>query len=599
MSVTLNRLFLFFLATIILSYFYLRPLNSEWFRIITADGLGYYSYLPAKFIHHDDNLDFKWFNETYPKYYAYNSFSVPVENFSADYNGKTINKYYPGLSFLWIPFFFFAHFLSHLFNFQPDGLSVLYQICIGFSAVLYTCLGLWFLRRLIFKLFNNALIATLVPIVIFYGTNLFSFTIYYGTFSHAYTFSFISMALYFAWCFFNESENKLNNFLLFSFCFLVVVFIRPFNILFLIALPFVFKKSFISGLNNLKINFKTIGVLIITALLLYYQFSILFKQTGTLFPNTYTGEKFYFNKPPHLFGVLFSYQCGWFLYVPLAFLSCLSVFFIKKNKRFVFLFLLLALIIYLYSSWWFWTVLTRTIVDYTWIVALLLALLLSNFLNKKRVFGVLIILVFLFTAYFQLKAYQFRNGILDQNYNYSYYYWKHFFTTDLVNIFSVPPKTIIESETHAEDFEKYDGMSYYSQEKAYQSKSSNIIDASHLYSKTFNYKIPAFFAKQGFKKIKTSAWFYFSDDISNLQLVFRFYKTKDVTLAEIPFYIGKERIRYNNWELKEFGCDVPPEIQVGDSIAVYFYNPEAKNKLFVDNIKTEFLLTDSSMEMVP
>ena len=45
-----DKLFFVFILSIFFTFFYFRPLNSSWYRIITADGLGYYSYLPAKFI---------------------------------------------------------------------------------------------------------------------------------------------------------------------------------------------------------------------------------------------------------------------------------------------------------------------------------------------------------------------------------------------------------------------------------------------------------------------------------------------------------------------------------------------------------------------
>ena len=163
-----NRIFFLFFLSIIFTFFYFRPLNSEWFRIITADGLGYYSYLPAKFIYHDDSLNFNWFNDVYNEYYKYNSFETPVENFTSEYHGKQINKYYPGMSFLWMPFFLGVHAVCKVFGLHANGFSQPYQMAIGFATLIYTCLGLWYLRKFLLKLFKNELTAVLIPIMVYY-----------------------------------------------------------------------------------------------------------------------------------------------------------------------------------------------------------------------------------------------------------------------------------------------------------------------------------------------------------------------------------------------------------------------------------------------
>lgn len=589
-----TKILLFFFAVILSVFFIFRPLNSSWFRIITADGLGYYSYLPAKFIYHDDQLNFKWFNEIYPKYYSYNSFSVPTENFMTPFKEKQINKYFPGLSFLWLPFFLIAHFISKFFGFPADGFSLVYQVSIGLAGIFYSCLGLWYLRKLILKLFKDELIALIVPLSVFFGTNLFYYTIYVGSFTHVYSFTFISLGLYYAYNYFNEPGKDLKNILLFLLCFLVVIFIRPFNVLFLIGLPAFYKRkelyAFISGLN-----ISNIFILTISMLLIVYQFTLLYKQTHSFFPYTYTNERFYFNRKPHVFEILFSYQCGWFLYVPLAFISFAGLFFIKNKRPFLVLFFLILLIIYLYASWWSWAIFTRTIVDFTAVIGILLAFFLYQ-IRQKKIFKPALVIVLICVSYFQLKSYQFRNGILNYNYTYGEYYWKYFFTTRSIDIFPVNPATVINEEDYFNDFEESPECT---DQTAYEGKRSMLVDSINPFSKPFNYGVPSFFEKKGFCKIKTSFWVYFTKDIPELQLVFQFLKNDGAETAYIPFYIQKNRIRYNEWEFKEFGCDLPDGVKKGDSLKVFFWDPSAKGKAYIDNLKTQFFLTDSSMEMIP
>lgn len=593
-----NTIFFAFLLSIVFTFFYFRPLNSEWYRIITADGLGYYSYLPAKFIYHDDNLDFKWFNDVYNQYYKYNSFATPVENFTAEFNGKQINKYYPGMSFLWMPFFLAVHAVCKLFGLHANGFSQPYQMAIGFAAVFYACLGLWYLRKFLSKLFKNDFIALIVPILVFYGTNLFTFTIYSGSFTHAYAFTFVTMALYFAWCFFNEEEDKFKNGLLFALCALIIVFIRPINILFLLAVPaFMSQLNFKELFKQIKFNSLIWLTIVIIIALFYWQFSILYKQTQSFFPNTYANEKFHFERGAHLFDILLSYHAGWFLYVPLAFISLFSVFFIWKRKQNVFLILLLVTVIYLYSNWWFYTIFSRTIVDFTGITALLLGYLFFYLSQNPKLFKTILTVSILSVFYFQLKAYQFRNSILDFNYNYSEYYWRNFFVTHPLNIYPVHPKTVLNKTEYNYDYENVSG-GYVTSERAYEGKQSLYLYKANHFSEAHKFKMPDFTGKPGFSKIKTSFYIYCTDSIKSFQLVYAFHNNGK-QLFYFPNYVIQDKIRYNQWEFKEIGCDVPREITASDSVTIFFWNDWGVDKAYIDKVKHEFFLTDSSMEMVP
>src|SRR6478735_11831764 len=114
-----NKLFVVLLFSIVVAFFALRPLNSPWHPFIAGDGLGYYSYLPAKWIQGDPNLDFKWFNRIYLDNYVYSAFELPEDNLLVKYHGKKINKYYPGLSYIWFPFFISVHILAKIFKQMP------------------------------------------------------------------------------------------------------------------------------------------------------------------------------------------------------------------------------------------------------------------------------------------------------------------------------------------------------------------------------------------------------------------------------------------------------------------------------------------------
>lgn len=502
------------------------------------------------------------------------------------------------MSFLWMPFFLGVHAVCKVFGLHANGLSQPYQMAIGFAAVFYTCLGLWFLRKFLLKLFKNELIALLVPIIIFYGTNLFTFTIYSGSFTHAYGFTFITMALYFAWCFFNEVQDKFKNGLLFLLCTMIVVFVRPINILFLLAVPAFMTRINIKELVR-QIKFTPFIWLVISimGLLSYWHFSILYTQTQSLFPNTYSNEKFHFERGAHVFDILLSYHAGWFLYVPVALISLLSIIFIGKRKQNLFLFLLLAIVIYLYSNWWFYTIFWRVIVDFSGIVALLLGYFLFYIFQKQKTFRITLTVVILSVFYFQLKAYQFRNSILDANYNYSDYYWKNFFTIHPLNIYPVHPKTILKKTEYEYNYDDVNNSNIVSEIK-YEGKGALKLHVKNHFSEPHLFKMPDFTGEQGFSKIKTSFYVYFADSIKSMQLVYAF-QNKGKQLFYFTNYIQMDRIRYNEWDYKEIGCDVPREVTASDTVSIFFWNDWGVNKVYIDKVKHEFFLTDASMEMVP
>ncbi|NOX46022.1 MAG: hypothetical protein GXO89_03475, partial [Chlorobi bacterium] len=95
----------------------------NWDRVINSDGKGYYAYLPAIFIYHD--LDYKFIESYEDRYYPADK-SV-FKEFRMPYKGETVNKYFPGFSFLWLPFFLLAHVLSLVLGFPADGYSIIYQ----------------------------------------------------------------------------------------------------------------------------------------------------------------------------------------------------------------------------------------------------------------------------------------------------------------------------------------------------------------------------------------------------------------------------------------------------------------------------------------
>ncbi len=599
---TYNKIYLGFFISIALVFFYTRPLNSDYHKFIGGDGLGYYSYLPAKFIYHDSNYEFKWFNKVHDANYVYCAFAVPDENFLVHYENRKINKYYQGLSFLWMPFFMLSHVCAKVFHYPADGFSLPYQLGIGFASMCYLFLGLFYLRKLLLALFKHELAATLTPIAIFYGTYLFYYAININSQSHIYSFTFITIFLYYAHCFFNQNTKRATHLLLAAFCFIIIVCIRPLNGLILLSIPAFIPKGFFKDIKQ-GWDLKKIHILALAclALPLIWQLHILYTQTGSFIPYTYSDEKFYFNKP-RLADVLFSYHAGLFVYVPLALLALLGTTCLNSFKQKIIFPALFFLVIYIYSSWWYWPITTRTIIDFYPLLAILLAALITKSASNKFLKISLIALILLLVGYHQLKNKQLHSGILDENYTYKELFWKNFFRLHKTNMYVIPPSTIIKQKTYLENFENslYSGSS--TEEKQHSGKRSALLDKQNPFSKLFRYPFPKLFLESGVKKIRLSFWCYFDEDIKSTDIYMKFFDKSNQMQFETAFYIKDDFMMKNSWDYKEFGYELNGEQFKNwkdiDHVSLFIWNNENKGKLYIDDVRTEFILGDNSYEII-
>lgn len=582
-------------VTVLLIFFTFRPLNSPQYRVIVADGLGYYVYLPAKFIYNDENLKFEWFDEVFNKYYDSHVFEKPTQNFLVQYQNKKINLYYPGQSLLQMPFFFLAHVCAKILNISADGFSLPYQISMGLSALFYTLLGLFFCQKLIFNMTGNNKLSIYVPVIIFFATNLFTYSIFNGCYTHCYSFAFISLSLYFAERFFISPANKLVNLTWLMLCSVTVVALRPMNCILLISLFYFYKSFSLKQIfNSDQWNGLVVFIFVVTLCIVGYNLNIMHTQTGSWIANTYTIGRFYFSQWNHVWDNFFGFQTGILWYTPILLICMIPVAFTFRKPKILFLLAPILSSIILYSLWWYWNIVGRTLVDFSGILVLLLTLVFVSLEANKKLFRLVLILSLINVPFFQLKAYQLRNGILNSNYTYWRYYVKHFFTFRHVDVFPVNPKTVINEQVYFYDFENGKGEQISNKNK-WGGNSAAILNSKIEFACSQTYTLPVFFNINGFRKIKASFWFFRDVGMNNVHLVFT-YKRNDSTLVYHPFYIN-ETSSAQKWDYKEFGMDFPGNVPADATFVMYFWNPGKMNEAYIDNLKLEFLRTDGSDEI--
>jgi len=384
--------------------------------LIKADGKGYYDYLPATFLYHD--LNFEYTDTLQTDYYDQKSYSA---GYLKQVNGKQINKYFPGVSILWSPFFACAHFYALESDYPADGYSYPYQKAIFFAALFYLWLGLLYLRKLLTQFGTHPIVIFTIQLLFALATPLLNYVQYDPSFTHVYSFALITTFSFYGYNYL-KNQKPIDLFIAALILGLIII-IRPVNLI-SIGIPFLFLNS----LNELKHDFKNLftqhlspifkAILIFLSIVSIVPF-LWWYQTGQFFIWGYQDEGFNFLSPAFT-DFLFSARKGAFIHTPLLFVAFLGGLFVwvkTKNYYRTFAFLLLVSIItYILSSWWSWyygaSYGSRPMIDYYVIFAFALAQFLDYFKNKIHRYFFVLPLLFLMPINI-IQVYQYQNYIMD------------------------------------------------------------------------------------------------------------------------------------------------------------------------------------------
>jgi hypothetical protein len=405
--------------------------GEDWRTIVSSDGKGHYTYLPALFIYNDANLGF--FQETEgEKYYNANTFT----DYRAFGEGKVISKYYCGTAVAQVPFFLIGHAIAKGSSWDADGYSKPYMIMLSVAALFYLFLGMFFLQKLLRKFDVGDSSIAWITVATIFGTNLFYYTVVEAVTSHIYSFAFISMLFYFVrrW----SQLPKTKYLLWIAFLLGLIIIIRPINVLVILAFPFIagswknVKESLEAILQKkwFALLALVIGCSLVFIQLLYYKVA-----TDHWIVYSYQEEGFDFTNP-HFFDMLFSYRKGLFLYTPMYLLSLLGIIVLwKKQDRFrvvawVFFFTFLT---YVFSSWWMWfyggSFSSRVYVEYLPFFMLLLGLSFNHWKRHWKGWALRSVAVLL-VIICQIQTYQYRYGVIHYSDTTMEQYWNNFLRID-------------------------------------------------------------------------------------------------------------------------------------------------------------------------
>ncbi|MBN8692020.1 MAG: hypothetical protein J0L69_02435 [Bacteroidetes bacterium] len=278
---------------------------------------------------------------------------IVAYGFTLGENKKVITKFTYGVALLQSPFYVIGLGICKMFSIPNTGYSPVNHLIVDIAGIFYACLGLLLLVKLLMH-FYPINVSIICGLIVFTGTNTFYYASIQPGMSHAYSFFLITASLYAIYMY--SIMNQVKYYLALSFCFLLIVLIRPINIIYI--LPIIAFN--VSGLRELKNRIKLlftvnnivatslIATIIFTPQLLYWKFAY-----GKFIADSYKEETFSFLTDPKITEFLFSPHNGLLTYSPLylILLSITLLLFTRKKLMYASILLVVINITYLSASW--------------------------------------------------------------------------------------------------------------------------------------------------------------------------------------------------------------------------------------------------------
>jgi hypothetical protein len=592
-----QSLFLIPIAIVAILFVFQKGINNPWNKPIAAEGIGYYSYLPALFIYHDRTFSF--LDKTGPLYYA-DGRGTSKECLN-HFDGISVDKYFIGSSVLMLPFFFIAHLSCFVFDFPPDGYSTPYQLLMVISAWFYLFVGCVLLEKILSVFSTHWKQNYFIIFVLVVGTNISYLATQEPTQTHIYLFALVNLFIFSALSFFKKTElhEWKKYYFLMVFSISLIAIIRPQDVLITMLLPFCAGETnvFVGKIKKLFAHPALLckGI-VLWAVIISLPLLGWYIQTNRFFLNPYEGEHYYWNNP-HLAKQLISYQKGWLLYTPLAAFSFLGFLQLYRTSKLWFYNILIFLsgIAYVFSSWWCWHYTSsfsqRVYVDFYGVIAILILFLLKGVQSHTIYKYTILFIMCFFVLLNQVQSYQCVNGILPGLNTSAGTYWKNFLSLHKSASYDFPDGSIVWSKSHFTDMENIPANNgwqggVFTKDEFYSSTTSCYVNTDNPYSVTLKTLIPKHDITQSFH-IKMEAFIKSSTAIEGAVLVFEIHRDKKMLLYKSVEL--KNRIRAHKWEYAAWGMKLPADVEPTDSVTAYLWIGSSKEIIYIDDITLSFL----------
>lgn len=310
--------------------------GKAWERTIRGDAIGYYSYLPALFIHGD----------------------LKNEEGAAAYINNTpqgrVRKYPVGVAVMELPFFLCADIVVRAQGGPHTGYEKPYHIAIALAGVLSLLIGLVALRRMLVTWGANDCTVAWALLVLAGGTSMTYGAAMSSAYSHHW--SFMAVALFLRSVQRAFGEQRAGTLLAAAFWLGIIALLRPVNVIVVLAAPLVIALNV--SLPELLRTFRMrswAGACAVGALVAGLQPLVWWLQCGHWFAWSYGDEGFHWSRP-EAWNVLFSPMRGFFFWWPAMLALILgTVLLWRRSRRGGLLFIgYFVLLIYITSAWWSW-----------------------------------------------------------------------------------------------------------------------------------------------------------------------------------------------------------------------------------------------------
>ena len=416
-----------------------RWLTYDVLSILSWDVFGYYLYLPATFIYHDLAIsDFTWLQQILDTYHPTNGFYQAYMGPAGEY----VMKYPMGLAIIYAPFFFVAHLFSGILGFSSDGFSLPYQFSVAMGCLIYTLIGLWFLRNILLTYFTEGVTAmTMVLIVL--GTNYFELTTYDGALVHNALFTIYTLII---WLTIRWHETpKWRYAIILGFFVGLSALIRPTEIISaLIPLLWGFfnKETLLKKWKLVTTHWSQVTMMIVMVFLVGSVQLIYWKiHAGTWLYYSYESNEKLQWIAPYIWQVMFSFKKGWLIYTPIMIVALIGFYQLGAKWKSIFyaVFIFTVLNILIVSSWPTWwyggSFGQRAMMQSYAVLAFPLAALVQwLFLTKPWIKISLFIIMIFFILLNLFQTWQYMNFLIHPTLMTDGYYWRMFGKTKTDNV---------------------------------------------------------------------------------------------------------------------------------------------------------------------
>lgn len=385
--------------------------NKKWQKeeVLCYDSMIYYTYLPATFIYHDLSLDFIF---DLPPTLANNIWHEKLNG------NKNYLKMTSGVAILCSPFFLIAKYIHTSDGQYKYGFGSKFQLSIVFAALFYFLIGLIYLRKTLLLFFDDK-VTSLVLVIVSLSTNLFYYTVFESGMSHVFTFSMVSIFLFYSikW---NHDDFKVKSLILLSIVAGFITLIRPLDGI-ICLFPLLYNKTGVSFQQKMKAVYSKPSTLFLAFCcfllpcipqLVYWKI-----QCGSYLFYSYGQEHFFLDKP-HVFEGLFGFRKGFFIYTPVMLLLVPGLIIVyNKNKNLFLTFLLItAIFIYLTFSWWCWwyggSFSARTLIDFYALFAIIIGYFIDIIIRNKFTFILCLAFILASIVLNIIQSFQYDKGFL-------------------------------------------------------------------------------------------------------------------------------------------------------------------------------------------